>query len=143
MKIKCLQCNEKKELKEFPKNKDGKYGVKNFCKPCHSKNQQKRTLKYPERSLLCNAKKRAKQKGIPFNLTEDDIVVPKVCPVFKKSFVFSAGKTNDFSISLDRIDNTKGYLKDNIIVVSMKANQIKNNATIEELRILTDFYESL
>lgn len=35
-----------------------------------------------------------------------------------------------------RYDNTKGYVKGNIWVVSRRANTLKNNASIEELELL-------
>lgn len=35
--------------------------------------------------------------------------------------------------SLDRIDNSKGYVRGNVMVISLRANAIKNNATAEEL----------
>lgn len=34
-----------------------------------------------------------------------------------------------------------GYVKGNIIVISNRANRIKNNATIPELRAVADFFE--
>ena len=37
----------------------------------------------------------------------------------------------------------KGYVKDNIIVVSMRANRIKSGATVDEIRKVSDFYEKL
>mgnify|MGYP006166398807 FL=1 len=37
----------------------------------------------------------------------------------------------------------KGYVKDNIIVVSMRANRIKSDATVDEIRKVADFYEKL
>jgi len=43
---------------------------------------------------------------------------------------------------LDRIDNNKGYIKDNVWVISRKANTIKNNASLEELKALVAALES-
>jgi hypothetical protein len=49
------------------------------------------------------------------------------------------GTTNlDNSYSLDRIDSNKGYVKGNVWVISRRANVIKNNATLEELELLTN-----
>jgi hypothetical protein len=40
---------------------------------------------------------------------------------------------NDFSPSIDRIDSTKGYIKDNIQVLSFLGNRMKNSATPDQL----------
>ena len=52
-------------------------------------------------------------------------------------------KDKQKSPSLDRIIPEKGYVKGNIIVVSLKANTMKNNATIEEIKNLYDFYNNI
>jgi len=52
-------------------------------------------------------------------------------------------KNNDLTKSIDRIDPRKGYVKDNIIVVSMRTNRIKTDATVDEIRRVADFYEKL
>ena len=85
------------------------------------------------RRMLSNAKKRAEKLKLDFNLTLEDIIIPNKCPVFKTPFIF--GKDNKYqnNCSLDRIDNTKGYVKGNVQVISMKANTMKNSATKEEL----------
>ncbi len=40
------------------------------------------------------------------------------------------------SPSLDRLDNTLGYIPGNVQVISWKANQIKSNATLQELQAI-------
>ena len=84
--------------------------------------------------LLYNAKRNAEKKGVPFNLTRDDIVVPNVCPVL--------GIPLDVSIpnrvprhdapSLDRLIPELGYVKGNVYIISNRANVIKSNGTAAE-----------
>jgi hypothetical protein len=94
----------------------------------------------PERYILARTKDRAKKKGIDFNLTIDDIIVPKQCPVFKVDL--RVGDL-DWCPSIDRIDPTKGYTKGNIQIISMKANRMKNDATATEIKQLYEFMCSL
>ena len=67
------------------------------------------------------------------------------CPVLGVNMEISklGSKNNDSTASIDRIDPKKGYVKDNIIVVSMRANRIKTDATVDEIRKVADFYEKL
>ena len=37
----------------------------------------------------------------------------------------------------------KGYTKNNIVIVSTRANRIKSDATLDEIRKVADFYEKL
>jgi len=93
--------------------------------------------------LLRQAKGRAKKSKLLFNLTEEDIFIPDICPVFNIPLVRGNGKTIENSPSLDRIDSNLGYVKGNIMVMSHKANRLKNNATVEDLRLLLEFLEGL
>ena len=97
----------------------------------------------PERLLLGTAKRRAKAKGLDFDITRNDIVIPQKCPVLGIPLVPYSGSCNHNSPTIDRIDNSKGYVRGNIIVVSFRANSLKNNATMSELRRIVDFYEAL
>lgn len=101
--------------------------------------QKKWTKKCPESQLLRSAKHRAKQKDMECTITQNDIHIPKICPVFKVPFV----KGTEYAPSLDRIDNTKGYTPENIVVVSRKANVMKNNGSAQDLKMLVEYYSKL
>ena len=96
-------------------------------------------IEHPEKMLWLSAKNRAKKKEAEFTIEEKDIKIPKLCPVFKqpleKEFRPDGGKlgASPYAASLDRIDNSKGYIKGNIQVLSMKANAMKSSASPEEL----------
>ncbi len=139
----CTKCGEVKSLDEFYNRKNVNDGKYSFCKVCDNKRTREYRHKYPEKHLWWAARYRAKKYGIPFDLTIEDIVIPEVCPVFKKPFVFSIGRKHGLSPSLDRIVPSKGYIKGNIIVVSWRVNAIKNDATIKELEVITNFYKNL
>lgn len=89
----------------------------------------------PVKRLLWAAKKRAKQRGLAFDLEEQDIIIPELCPFLHIPLANSRprGDARRDIASLDRIDPSKGYTKDNIQVISWLANSMKSNATPEEL----------
>jgi len=83
-------------------------------------------------------------------LTPEELLelIPKDlrCPVFRTKFSFEGGnnwKKRQRNMSVDRIDNNKGYHKDNVIIVSFKANAMKSSATLKELYQVADFYYEL
>lgn len=102
----------------------------------HEKNRG--SLWYVKQRLLTGAKYRAKQRGIPFNLTPDDIDIPKVCPILGVPFdlVSQGNGPREFAPSIDRFIPRLGYTKGNIYVISHKANRMKGNATLKELEKL-------
>jgi hypothetical protein len=56
---------------------------------------------------------------------------PLSCPILDVPLDYK--KHTEYSPSIDRIDNSKGYIDGNIQVVSIKANRMKNSATESEL----------
>ena len=86
-----------------------------------------------EKDLFWLAKHRAKTKGIPFDIELSDIIIPEICPVLGIPLKTTIDGNRDLSPSLDRIDNTKGYVKGNVQVISFKANNMKSTANEDEL----------
>ena len=103
-----------------------------LCKRCNSERVKSQT---PEWKMHQRAKQRCRVTGKEFNLEVSDIVIPDVCPALGIKLNINSGKPGAYrnSPSLDRIDNKKGYTKDNIQVISQLANAMKCHATNEEL----------
>jgi hypothetical protein len=145
----CRDCGNKRKDKwrkrhpEEVKASDRRNKARPEYKAQRRVTRRKYAVEHPEVSLLDGARDRAKRYGLPLDITLDDIVVPDVCPVLGLQLIRGNGMAQPNSPSLDRIIPERGYVKGNIIVVSHMANTIKNNATVDQLRKVADFYESL
>jgi hypothetical protein len=98
--------------------------------------------KVPEYRMLRCAQKRARERNIEFNITVEDISIPEYCPLLNIK-LSPMGTGDGFAPSLDRINPKLGYIKKNVWVISHRANQIKNDATIEELEKITYNFKQL
>ena len=103
----------------------------------------RKRVENPAKYLVGMAKYRAKRTGLVFALTEADVSIPKFCPVLGIELGPVCGGCRSNSPSLDRIDNLKGYVRGNVIVVSHRANCLKRDATLLELQRIADFYTRL
>ena len=96
--------------------------------------------------LISHIKASAKKRGIHFDLDVTDlnnISFPITCPILNIPLTFNTGSAKDNSYSVDRIDSSLGYTSDNIIIISNRANKLKSDATLEELKSLSTFYTEL
>jgi RNase P subunit RPR2 len=151
---KCLNCG--KEWKIAVENSITTDKKALFCSECNKvlSNSQKKSIRSEKdesyrnkvkeqkhqsnirniRHLLWKrAKDRAIQKGYDFTIEESDIIIPNKCPLLEIPLEYGRRGKYENAPSLDRIDNTKGYIKGNVWVISKKANSMKNSATFEEL----------
>lgn len=139
----CGRCKKLLPAQSFGLNDYVRSGLSPYCKPCsktiRSEHRESNLAAY----LLRSARRRAKLKGLRFDLLISDITIPVFCPVLGTQIVSGTRAGNPHSASIDRIDNSKGYVADNIIIVSRRANTIKNDATPAELRKVAEFYSAL
>lgn len=94
--------------------------------------------------LLRHAQDRAKTKGLPFDLTREDIVIPEFCPVLGFRLEWGRGQMgwrNMLAPSLDRVNPQLGYVRGNVKVISNRANHLKSNGTISEMRAVLAYME--
>jgi len=81
-------------------------------------------IKSPEYLIWYRTKWKCKEKNIPFSLSVEDIVIPEICEITNQKISTKHSdnnKENYYTISM--IDWSKGYIKENIKVVSMLALQ--------------------
>lgn len=91
------------------------------------------------RRMVVEAKARAKARGIPFDISADDVTWNDVCPVLGIPITYQRNKGHGGdhnSPSLDKINNSLGYIKGNVRIISNRANKLKNDMTREEAELI-------
>lgn len=149
----CPRCKILKVTFEFNKCKSYKDGLSYVCRDCNREERKNRKSKIKEyhaekyktlndkEYILKNIRANASRKGETTDITIDDIpTIPSFCPIFGIP-ISVKNKNRNNAISVDRIDNTKGYVKGNIVLVSFKANVCKNSLSIDEIEKLYLFYK--
>lgn len=145
----CKNCDVHKPHKDFFKvltnmNKEGKirYVLFSYCKIC----SPKQTRKWRNRSFvnrqISNMKNRSRIIGVEYGLAKEDFpTMPLKCPVFDIDLDYAYTKRSENKASIDRIDNDKGYVPDNVMIMSWRANRLKNSASLKELWMFSTFWK--
>lgn len=163
---KCCTCNNTLDFSFFNKSSSTKTGYNYKCRACHkiyrterkkcpeivekirknNRDYRKRKASdfdYRLEALLRAAKARAEEKGRAFDI--DLLFLKEIypsdgkCPVFGIELKFGNSGFRENSPSIDRIDSSGGYTKDNVQTISWKANRLKAYATVEDLELLIAF----
>lgn len=105
-----------------------------------------------EKKLWHSCRSSAKRRNMEFNLSVEDIIVPEICPVLGIPLDIHAEKgkgkgydwsKNPYRPSVDRINSKKGYTKDNICVISWRANTLKSDGTLEEIEKIYNWFKKI
>jgi hypothetical protein len=153
--IVCWDCKETKNRRLFPYRKQYADNKEKRCKSCSNKDGVYRKLNHTEEQVLntllnqakTSSTKREKRKRIcVFDITLEDVknrvqLQNNKCIYTGREFVYAYNESDKPSI--DRIDSNKGYTKDNIQMVTTRANAMKNDMTHEEfLKLIEDIYKN-
>lgn len=122
-----------------------KAGTTSSCGCLRIERLKARLLKHgatgtPAHTKWLSVKVRAKRKGLPHALSWEDwtnLDIPASCPVLGIPLTFTMTKDNQPSV--DRIDNSEGYTKDNIRIISHRANRLKSDASVEEVERILNY----
>lgn len=149
----CNKCEQYKPFSDFPKGKDAN-GLYYICKQCLSeRTKQNYRSKDPLTRWvdtdLAGIRERAKRNNITNTLTKEFL---------RSLYTNQHGKcvycTNEFDLngtqfdhkrspSADRLVPEQGYVESNVVLCCHRCNTIKNDATLEELHLLTETLSAL
>jgi hypothetical protein len=144
----CVNCKEEKPIDCFYKNVTAKNGYGNVCKPCDNKRTQDKEKRMANESVLyfikrlISGKKSATKEKRCFDKDFDADFLYNLylkqnglCAITKEKMTNIAGKGKvATNISIDRIDNSISYTRNNVQLVCYIVNIMKNSFTIDELK---------
>jgi hypothetical protein len=134
----CSTCKKALSIDMFS-------GRNTRCNKCANQANKKRYNTFDGRikQLVSSAKYRARKKGIPFSISENWVVSEwdeaggKCAATGLNMRAFGRPKKRGhLSLSLDQIDPSKGYTKNNTRLVCWGFNRLKGNSTDEEVYLI-------
>lgn len=148
----CSKCKKWRPISKFNIDHSSLHqnrgGLCSECKDCQRERYYRErqrlfedddlALRYKLQQALKGTKRRSKEKNIYNDLTIDFLMYlwekqDGKCALtgIPMTYKFYEGRVNT-NLSVDRIDSTKGYAKENVQLVCMAANQMKNDLSMEE-----------
>lgn len=139
---KCYKCKKIKKVEEFSKNRSNFDGYQKCCKICFSNYssvksgyKKKSKLLKTDLSLYLRNKtsffeRKSKKKNIDFNLEKDYLfklynLQNGKCYYTGLDIFHNSGCHQHDSISVERLDPNKGYIKDNVVLCLFSINSFK------------------
>lgn len=136
----CTTCKKEKVLTEFTANKSQKTGYMCYCKECNNERNKKYrkeevSLERACKRIFSYLNKRARLKNFTLDFSYEYLVElyetqNGVCSYTKEQLNLSAGHKN--TISVDRIDSSKGYTKDNVVLTTWAVNNCKQDLSMQD-----------
>lgn len=151
----CSKCREIKPLDSFAVRSKNKDGHDYYCKVCRVQSGRKYRDENREKSndavarsrkkmhwslrLIRTSKSSANARNLEHELTDEDV---KLLWELQNGCCYWLGvplsedaelpDRHPLKPSLDRLDNSKGYIKDNVVITSTFANLGRSNTTVED-----------
>lgn len=145
----CSGCQSVKEYEDFRMRIKTKNGVRsesfrdNICKNCSTQKSQeyRKTRKGIAAELYRRAKGRAANRNLDFDISKEWIFdrleeIRWRCEVTACEFQDGVGDgfMSHFSASIDRIDSSRGYTRDNVQFVINWVNIAKSNLHLDDFK---------
>ena len=141
----CSSCKQEKSSDLFFKHSLTKDGLHSWCKVCctagnrKSRDKVNSTIEGRAKVFLQNAKKSAGKRKQEFSLEIQDVVVfwenqNGICAYSGRPMSLLAGKNE--TVSIERINSSIGYTKENTILVCQAINRMKSDFAFDDFFLL-------
>jgi hypothetical protein len=139
----CTRCGQTKPSSSFTKAKRYKDGLSTYCTNCKLKSDSayKRTLKGYLTFKIQTSRREAKKDGREFSITLNDLLElwnsqgGKCYYTGRDMEHYSSGNArtkNPSAVTIDRLDSSRGYTRDNIALCVWVVNRAKNALSVRE-----------
>lgn len=105
----------------------------------NNKNMRKSLIYQTMRAKFRQKKANATREGTVFTIDFGELEFPTHCPVLNIELDYFNDFRSENSVSFDQIIPGKGYVSGNVIIMSWRANRIKNDGTLQEHQMIVDF----
>jgi hypothetical protein len=144
---KCVYCRRLGDRARYSKRRPQQKAYydankERICAETRERDRKKHA-RDPRYKMLSSAKQRAKSADRECTLVLSDVVIPACCPLLGTPIIIGSRRVKNQSPTVDRKDSTKGYTPDNVWVISWRANRIKSNSTLEELKLIVKNWPQL
>lgn len=128
---------KKKNQDEYMNRMTAKWG-KQWQDDKHRRSFVYQAMRQKFRTKKANAARIGKEWTVEFG----DLEFPTHCPILNIELDYFAETAQENSPSFDCVDPSKGYVKGNVVVISWRANRIKNDGSAEEHLLISEFIAS-
>ena len=140
---KCACCEIEKDISEYHSDKSSPTGLQTYCKDCQTQKTKKCTstlngfIKKIYKDMYHNAERRAKELNIELTIEDIHELYNKqkgLCAISglkmtHETYAFKDKEhiINRLNISIDRINSSLGYTKDNVQLLAAIVNRMKTD----------------
>jgi|ERR1700731_185864 len=138
---KCIECHRLESKARYDADPAG-FRARRAARPITpsqtKEGRNARARQNRKNTMLYSARNNAKRNNLPCTIKKNDVVIPEFCPLLGIKIECTSGPRTDNSPSLDKIIPEFGYVPGNVWVVSWRANRLKSDSTLTELRMLVE-----
>lgn len=134
----CSVCSRHKPLDEFNRASKAWDGLAGWCRQCSATKNKEKYHKYSNKTMKAvfrEMKTRSAKRGWDFAITEgcvNQLWAKQNGRCYYSGVELTTSISDPNKMSIDRIDSTKGYIRDNVVLCTVRINLMKRDMSMQE-----------